>query len=410
MSRKKEAFKPLRGKKVKMFTCGPSIYQRPHIGNYRSFLYEDILHRYLEYLGYEVERVLNFTDVEDKAIAEAKKQGTSVEELTNRAANEFFKDAELLRIRPPTHNPRSSTTIDQSVHLIKALLKKGYAYWHEGDVFYDPLKFKDFGKLFGLDMSRWPKKRRRFRKDTYPGMRWNLGDFILWHGYKDGDEVYWETEIGKGRPSWNIQDAAMTTKHLGFQIDVSCGGVDNLYRHHDYTIAVAEAVSGKEFARYWLHGEHLLVEGEKMSKRKGNIIYLDDLLKEGYSPEHIRFYLICGHYRKKMNFTKEGLKRASEKLDDLREMVKALTDAETTVTESDGAVKQLIDRIPRGFEEHMNDDLDVKAAFDAVSGAVSKLTVLKKKGRLSRDDCQRIMEELKKVDKVLQILLENDIG
>lgn len=300
MSRKKEVFKPLEEKKVKMFTCGPSIYQRPHIGNFRSFLYEDVLHRYLEYLGYDVERVLNFTDVEDKAIAEAKKRGTTLTEVTNRAADKFFEDAKFLRVKPPTHNPRSSTTIDQAVHLIKVLLEKGYAYWHEGDVFYDPLEFKGFGKLYGLDMSRWPKKKRRFRKDTYTGTRWNLGDFILWHGYKEGDEVYWGTEIGRGRPAWNIQDAAIATKYLGFEMDISCGGVDNLYRHHDYTIAVAEAVSGREYARYWLHGEHLLVDGKKMSKSRGNIVYPDSLLEQGYSPEHIRCYLICGHYRKKM--------------------------------------------------------------------------------------------------------------
>ncbi|MDH5795647.1 MAG: cysteine--tRNA ligase [Candidatus Bathyarchaeota archaeon] len=404
MSRKKEPFKPLRGKKVKMFTCGPSIYQRPHIGNYRTFLYEDVLHRYLEYLDHEVERVLNFTDVEDKAIAEAKKEGTTLKDLTNRAANNFFEDTKLLRIKPPTHNPRSSTTIDQAVHLIKVLLEKGYAYWHEGDVFYDPLKFKGFGKLYGLDMSRWPKKKRRFRKDTYTGARWNLGDFILWHGYKEGDEVYWDTEIGRGRPAWNIQDAAMATKHLGFEIDISCGGVDNLYRHHDYTIAVAEGVSGKEYARYWLHGEHLLVDGKKMSKSRGNIVYLDDLLEQGYGPEHIRFFLISEHYGKKMNFTKKGLEDARKKLDDLRDIVKRLADTEASITKSDGSVEDLIYRLTLRFKEHMDDDLDVRGAFDALLEILSKLGRVKKEGRLSRFERQRIIQELGSIDKVLQVI------
>jgi len=404
MSRKKEPFKPLRGKKVKMFTCGPSIYQRPHIGNYRTFLYEDILHRYLEYLGYEVERVLNFTDVEDKAIAEAKKEGTTLKDLTNRAAKNFFEDTKLLRIKPPTHNPRSSTTIDQAVHLIKVLLEKGYAYRHEGDVFYDPLKFKGFGKLYGLDMSRWPKKKRRFRKDTYTGARWNLGDFILWHGYKEGDDVYWDTEIGRGRPAWNIQDAAMATKHLGFEMDISCGGVDNLYRHHDYTIAVAEAVSRMEYARYWLHGEHLLVDGKKMSKSRGNIVYLDSLLEQGFSPEHIRCYLICGHYREKMNFTKKGLQNASRKLEDLREMIKRLGDSKAVATDSDETVECLIDSLTGRFGEHMNDDLDVKGTSDAVFEIVSTLKRLQTEGRFSRNDALRTLHKLKRIDEVLQVI------
>ncbi|NIN51976.1 MAG: class I tRNA ligase family protein [Nitrososphaeria archaeon] len=408
MSRKKEVFKPLKGKNVKMFTCGPSIYQRSHIGNYRTFLYEDILHRYLIYLGYEVERVLNFTDIEDKAIAEAEKQDITLEELTSRVADQFLEDARHLKMKPPTYNPRSSTTIDQAVYLIKVLIEKRCAYRGGKDVFFDPLKFKGFGKLYGLDMSRWPKKRRRFRKDTYPGMRWNLGDFILWHGYKKDDVVYWETEIGRGRPAWNIQDAAMATKHLGFQIDIYCGGVDNLYRHHDYTIAVAEAVSDEEFAPYWLHGEHLLVDGEKMSKSKGNVVYLDNLLKEGYSLEHIRFYLIYGHYRKKMNLTKERLQETSKKLDDFKKMVIGLTDKETGVTESNKTAKNLIDSLTHHFEERMNDDLDIKGSFDTLFEIVSKLSLLKREDRLSRDNCQRIVQELRKIDRVLQVIFSNN--
>lgn len=391
-------------RKVKMFTCGPSVYQRPHIGNYRTFLYEDILHRYLEYLGYDVERALNFTDIEDKAIAEAAREGTSLKELTSRVADKFLEDARLLRMEPATYNPRSSKSIDQVVHLIKALVEKGYAYWHGRDVFYDALKFRDFGRLYGLDMSQWPKRTRRFRKDTYPGVRWNLGDFILWHGHKKEDKVYWETEIGRGRPAWNIQDAAMATKRLGFKIDIYCGGVDNLYRHHDYTIAVVEAVSGEEFAHYWLHGQHLLVEGKKMSKSKGNVIYLDDLLKEGYSPQHIRFYLIYGHYREKMNFTEKRLQKSGKKLDDFREMVKTLTDIEPGVTESNEKAESLINSLNHVFEERMNDDLDVQGAFDDLFEIVSRLVLLRKEDGVSQADCRRIVYRLRRIDTVLQVV------
>jgi len=290
MSRKLEEFKPIGDEKLRMYTCGPSIYQLPHLGNYRTFLFEDVLQRYLEYLGYNVERVLNLTDVEDKAIAEAEKEGTPLRKMTERNAKMFLRELKLLRAKPPDYLPRSSTSIEQAVHLIEELLKMGYAYWHEGNVYYDPLKFKGFGKLYRLDMTRWPKARRRFHKDTYPGNRWNLGDFILWHGFKQGDKVYWDTKLGKGRPAWNIQDPAMATQHLGFKADIACGGIDNIIRHHDYIIAVVEAVSGEEFARYWLHGAHLYVDGKKMSKSIGNIIYPKDLIDRGCNWQSIRFF------------------------------------------------------------------------------------------------------------------------
>jgi cysteinyl-tRNA synthetase len=233
-----------------MFSCGPSIYQRPHIGNYRTFLFEDILQRYLEYMGYKVIRALNFTDVEDKSILEAMKQDMELMELTNRNADVFFQDLLLLKIKPPTYNPKSSTSVDQAVFLIEELLKKGQAYWHKGNVYFDPLTFKDFGKLSHLDMSRYPHAKKRFHKDTHLGNNWNLSDFILWHGIKKGDTVFWDTAIGRGRPAWNVQDPAMVTQTLGFSIDIFCGGIDNLVRHHDYVIAITESVSGNQLSNY----------------------------------------------------------------------------------------------------------------------------------------------------------------
>jgi cysteinyl-tRNA synthetase len=403
MTKKMEEFKPKEKGKVKIFTCGPSIYQRPHLGNYRTFLYEDILVRYLEYLGYDVERVLNFTDIEDKAVEAAEAAGIDVSELTESVANTFYEEAEMLQIKPPTYNPRSSTSVDQAVFLIKELLKNDIAYWHEGDVFYDPLKFPGFGRLFGLDMKKWPKEKKRFKKDTYPGMRWNMGDFILWHGCEEGEKVCFDEELGSGRPSWNVQDPAMATKYLGYTIDIHCGGIDNLFRHHDYNLAVVEGVSGKEFARFWLHGEHLLLEGKKMSKSKGNVAYCHHMLDKGYTPEHIRFFLTYGPYRKKINLTDRKFKKTADALDAFRALVSHLEKPQGN-DRSQGTMKDMIDELRRCFEEHMDDDLDVKAAFDELFEALKKLVHLKSEGELSDKDSEAACEELWRIDGVLRVI------
>jgi cysteinyl-tRNA synthetase len=405
---RKEIFKP-RGddRRVKMFTCGPSIYSWPHIGNYRTFLFEDVLQRYLEYQGYGVQRLINFTDVEDKAVEAARQQGVSLKKLTEPVAERFFVECRLLRIAlPKTAVSRSSTSIDQAVHLIRRLLEKGIAYRHGGNIYYDPLKFKGFGKLFGLDMSRWPKKKVRFHKDTYPGHRWNLGDFVLWMGRKnsrDGD-IFWDTELGQGRPSWNVQDPAMITKHLGYQIDISCGGIDNLYRHHDYNIAVIEGVSGRKFANYWLHAEHVLVDGVKMSKSRGNIVHVQDVIDSGFSPHHLRFYLLYGHYRDKLNLSRDRLHLARGRIDAFRDLTEKIAGAGPSPAKSDHRAEQRIQRLQTGFERRMNDDLDVKGAFDALYDPVEALAKMAVSGGLAARDRQAAGKILGRIDGVLQVM------
>ena len=406
LTRNTELFKPREDMKVKMYTCGPSTYQRAHIGNYRTFLFEDVLQRYLEYLGYNVTRLITLTDVEDKALAQAKKEKRSVEELTSQHEDRFFRDFELLKIKVPDYTVRASTVVDQAAKLTAALVKKELAYWHRHNgaknAYFDPLKFEGFGKLARLDMDKWPEKKRRFHQDTYLGTPWNRGDFVLWHGCKKGDSACWETEIGTGRPAWNIQDAAMVTKHLGFTIDVACGGIDNIVRHHDYTLAVAEGVSGREFSRYWLHGAHLFVEGKKMSKSKGNVYYPADLLAKGYRSEHVRFFLIYGQYRKKLNFTWKKLAETSRRLDAFKGMVQGLEKAESP--NSSGRAKKLAASIVSSFEENMNNDLDVKAAFDKLYETVWKLHKLMKQGRLSAKEAKAAVNGLRRVDSVLQVI------
>ena len=403
LSRKKERFESRAPEKVKMFTCGPSIYGDAHIGNYRTFVFEDVLQRYLEYIGFEVERLIPFTDVEDKAIMEARKQERSLRELTGPVEERFRNEAGLLHIKLPEHIPRSSETVDQAAKLIRILLEKGYAYRHGKDIFFNPLKYKGFGRLYGLDMSRWPKKQRRFRRDTYPGQRWNLGDFILWHGSpKNG--ISWDSEIGRGRPSWNIDDPAAITKHLGTTIDISCGGVDNLFRHHDYNLAVMEAVSGEPFCGTWLHGEHVMADGAKMSKSKGNIVYLTDLLNQGYPAEYVRFFLMETHYREKLNLQKESLRKSAGKLLTLKEMVKKLTGEGLKGRSSFGRAGELVRGIDEKFRERMNDDLNVGAAFEEIRDSMARLMALKGKEGISGESKEELIHTLKKINGVLQIL------
>ena len=403
LTRKIEPFTPQKDMQVKMYTCGPSTYQRAHIGNYRTFLFEDILQRYLEYLGYKVKRLMTLTDVEDKAIGQTKKENLSIEELTRKNETAFFRDFDLLKIKKPDYPIRASTAVDQAVDLISKLVKGGYAYYFvfegEKNVYFDPLKFKGFGKLARINISKWPKKKRRFHKDTYPGTPWNKGDFVLWHGCKQ-DGICYDSTIGRGRPAWNIQDAAIVTKHLGFTIDIGCGGIDNLVRHHDYTVAVAEAVSGKQFSRYWMHGGHLFVDGQKMSKSKGNMYYLSDIFAKGFSGRQLRFFLIYGPYSDKLNFTFEKLAQLSQKIDSFKSMVAEVQKVKPT---SQLEKKEpLIGSIMSNFEKHMNNNFDVKSAFDRLYEIIREIYQIRRS--LGSKDIKNMLTVLHRVDNVLQCI------
>ena len=402
LTQKIEPFNPAEDMQVKMYTCGPSTYQKAHLGNYRTFLFEDIVLRYTEYLGYKVTRLITLTDVEDKAITQAKKENLTVEQLTAKNEAVFFADFDLLRIKKPDYAIRASSAVDQAAKLITQLVDKGTAYWfsHEGskNVYFDPMKFKGFGKLAHLDIGKWPKKKRRFHLDTYPGTPRNMGDFVIWHGC-GLENVCYDTSVGSGRPAWNIQDAAIVTKHLGFSIDVACGGIDNLVRHHDYTLAIAEAVSNKLFSRYWLHGAHLFVNGKKMSKSTGNVLYPSDIIEKGVNGEHLRFFLIYAPYRKKLNFTFEKLAETTRKLDSLKKMVSEL---QASKSETIAKEKTFDNKIVAEFEDHMNNDLDVKGAFDCLTETISELH--KNRESLSKKDVKNLMDDLHRIDSVFRCI------
>lgn len=404
LTKRKELFRSRRPGIVNIFTCGPSIYRRPHIGNYRTFIYEDILVKYLEYLGYTVNRVINFTDIEDKTISTASAEGVGVSQLTQSVEETIFKEIEKLSIRFPEEIQRSSTSIETSVEIIERLIENGHAYWHSGNVYFDPLTYDGFGEVFGLDMSRWPKKKVRFSKDTYNGQRWNLGDFILWHGYDGGDWIHWDTKIGKGRPSWNVQDPAMIVQGIGYELDIHCGGIDNMWRHHDYNRAVLESVSGKELAHYWLHGEHLIVGGEKMSKSKGNVLYVEDLLNRGCTGQRVRFLLAYGYYREKMNVTDEMMEERCEKILALQGVVAELIDRRKSDSGENPRAGRLVEEIEQLFRHEMNNDLHVDSAVDAVSSVLSELNKIDHEQGLSRALRGNLKEILERIDRVLGVL------
>ncbi|MFQ6038262.1 MAG: cysteine--tRNA ligase, partial [Candidatus Aminicenantales bacterium] len=260
-----EPFRPLREGEVRIYTCGPTVYDYPHIGNYRAYMFEDLLKRFLISVGYRVLHVMNITDIDDKTIKGAREQGVSLSEFTRTYTQAFFQDIRLLRIAPADHYPRATEHILDMAQMVKGLLEKGYAYEREGSYYFDISRFKDYGKLAKIDLKDL-KAGVRVDADEYA--KDSVYDFALWKAKKEG-EPYWETEIGPGRPGWHIECSVMSAKYLGESFDIHCGGVDNIFPHHENEIAQSEAYTGKKFVNYWLHCQHLIRDGEKMSKSKG---------------------------------------------------------------------------------------------------------------------------------------------
>jgi len=397
LGKKYETFKPVNRKVVTFFNCGPSVYQRSHIGNFRTFLFEDILVRYLEFSGYRVKRGMNVTDVEDKAIKEAEARKKTVKDLTKTNIRRFIQEMRLLKMKLPDYLLKASEAVDEAVKITEHLLRLKIAYWHRGNVYFDPLKFPGFGELFGLDMTRWPSRKKRFHRDTYPGMQWNLGDFILWHGCGDEETTCWDTRIGRGRPSWNIQDPSMMSKHFHETLSIYCGGHDNLFRHHDYSRAILESIRPYPMARFWLHSHHLHVNGQKMSKSKGNIFYTEDILRKGYTVSELRFFLIYGHYRKKLNYSHESMRSAAERLQDFK---KTVADIGRVAKRASSPDAKAIREIKTVFSRSMDDDLNVKAAFDQLVHTLSEVDPKD----LTPARARGLIKGLKEIDTVLQVI------
>lgn len=403
LTRRKEKFVPLEKGKVKMYTCGPTVYDFAHIGNFRAFVFEDLLRRWLEYCGYKVIHVMNITDVDDKTIAAARKKGISLREYTEHYTQAFFEDITALNIEKAHYYPRATEHIPEMVALIKKLLEKGYAYRGEdGSIYYAISKFKDYGKLSKIRVKEL-KPGARVKVDEYG--KEEAHDFALWKAWDEEDgDVFWETELGKGRPGWHIECSAMSMKYLGETFDIHCGGVDNIFPHHENEIAQSEAATGKQFVRYWLHNEYLLVEGRKMSKRFGNYYTLRDLLAKGYDPKAIRYLLMSTHYRQQLNFTFEGLEAAKNAVDRLTNFMYRLLDADG---EGCGEkIGSLMENVQKRFEEAMCDDLNIAVALAAIFNFVREVNKLMDDNKLSRGEAEQVYELMMRFDKVLGVIGE----
>lgn len=319
LSRKKEEFIPINGKKVGLYTCGPTVYNYAHIGNWRAYVFADLLKRYLKYSGYQVKHVMNITDVEDKIIREIKNQNKTLKELTEFYTKEFFKGRDSLNIKPADIYTKATDYINQIINLIKKLEEKGFAYKAtDGSMYFNIHKDKNYGKLSHFKLSDLKiNAGGRLKKDEYD--KENAEDFALWKIWNPEDgEVFWETEYGKGRPGWHIECSVMSMENLGENFDLHTGGVDNIFPHHENEIAQSECATGKNFAKYFMHNEHLLVDGQKMAKSTGNFYTLEDLKNKGIDPIAFRLWLYTSNYSTRTNFTIEVVKGSQIALNRLK--------------------------------------------------------------------------------------------
>lgn len=325
LSREKEEFVPINPNYVGLYTCGPTVYNYAHIGNWRAYVFADLLKRYLKYSGYSVKHIMNITDVEDKIIREVKAQNRSLKELTEFYTEEFFKGRDALNIQPADIYTRATDYINEMVSLIKKLEEKGFAYkTKDGSVYFNIHKDPDYGKLSHFKISDLKENAEgRLKKDEYE--KENAQDFALWKAWDETDgDVFWETDLGKGRPGWHIECSAMSMKNLGESFDIHTGGVDNIFPHHENEIAQSECATGKSFAKYFIHNEHLLVDGVKMAKSSGNFYTLEDLINKGIDPIAFRLWLYTSSYSTRTNFTMEAVNGSQIALSRLKEAFLAL--------------------------------------------------------------------------------------
>ncbi len=401
IKRAKEEFIPIDDKKVGLYTCGPTVYNYAHIGNLRSFVFEDILKRTLKFLGYKVTQVMNLTDIDDKTIRDSIAANIPLRDYTQKYKDAFFEDLDKLRFDKAEVFPAATDHIKEMIELIKTLVDKGYAYQSEdGSIYYSIAKFSAYGKLARIDMKN-QRSGVRIKTDEYE--KDSVADFALWKAWTEGDgDNFWESPWGKGRPGWHIECSAMSMKYLGKTFDIHTGGVDNMFPHHEDEIAQSEAANGVKFVNYWMHCEYLIVEGQKMSKSLGNFFTLRDLEEKGYNCNAIRWVLISAHYRRTLNFTLEACKQAQETLKNFTSFfirLKEIADSDKKGDDISATVNSHMEK----FSEAMSDDLNISEALAAVFGLQKETNKLIASNILGQNAAATVLDAFKKFDSVLAV-------
>ncbi len=412
-SKRVEEFVPMEAGKVRMYSCGPTVYSHPHIGNYRAFLVADLLKRFLEFKGFEVIHAMNITDVghllddaddgADKLEEEARRQKKEPLEIAQVYIESFMRSNELLNVKPANYYPRATKHIEEMIGMIKTLVDKGYAYVAGKNVYYDVTKFERYGKLSGNTLEELNVGARVEVNEE----KRNPQDFALWK-HDPRHIQQWLSPWGRGFPGWHIECSAMSSKYLGVEFDFHTGGEDNIFPHHECEIAQSEAASGRKFVHYWMHPRFLMVDGEKMSKSKGNLYTIGELIEKGFKKNAIRYALISSHYRQNYNFTFEGLKAAEQAIDKIQQCVFSLTEAPKAGSAS--SVRKEIEALVEGtladFDDALSDDLNISKALAVVFDFVREVNKLSNVGAI---EAERMIETIEKMDTVLGVLVKRSV-
>jgi cysteinyl-tRNA synthetase len=398
-----EPFVPLVPGEVRAYTCGPTVYDFAHIGNFRTFVFQDVLRRFLKSRGYRVIQVMNLTDVDDRIIQKSAAAGVSIREYTDKYIQAYLDDRQALNLEPPEYIARATEHIDEMVELIQRLTAKGFTYTSEGSTYFRISKFPDYGKLSKIDVAGMQTGARvdmdRYDKD-------NARDFALWKAPKPG-EHFWETPIGPGRPGWHIECSAMAMTYLGETLDIHSGGVDLTFPHHENEIAQSEAATGKTFSRYWLHAEHLLVDQEKMSKSMGNFATLRELFAHEHKPSSVRFLLASVPYRRQLNFTPESLQGAASSVERLRTFAARIRSGKFL----EGASPEMASRVAKtleDFDRGLADDLNTAQALAAVFDLVRDVNTAMDRGEFRQGDSAAVLAALESFDAIFAVLRDDD--
>lgn len=399
LSNRIEPFEPISGKRVGLYTCGPTVYDFAHIGNFRSYLAEDLIKRYLVFRGFEVVHVMNITDIDDKTIRKALTAQIPLSEVTAPYIDSFFTDLDALNVNRAAHYPRATSFIPEMLDIISRLEEKGHAYRRDGSVYFRISSFPEYGRLANVSQEAL-QSGSSVDADEYD--KESVQDFVLWKGKREG-EPFWDSPFGPGRPGWHIECSAMSAKYLGDYFDIHMGGVDNIFPHHENEIAQSRCATGQPFVKYWLHCQHLIVDGQKMSKSLGNFYTVRELLEKGVDAMALRYLLIGTHYRKMLNFSFAGLEQAKQALKRVRDFVFSLEAHRPEANAKDDAL-DLVETCRQNFVAFMDDDFNISgglgAIFEMISAVYRRMPGLSAKGK---DAVKALLEDLNRVLGVLPL-------